>query len=206
MDFRKSRGTLYIVSAPSGAGKTTLCEKLAREMPSLSYSISHTTRNPRVGEEDGKDYYFIAEDKFKAMIAAGEFAEWAEVHGNLYGTSKAELKRLFDEGKDVILDIDTQGAMQIKKSGMDGVFIFIVPPSREELERRLRGRGTDDDEIIKRRLGNAVGEMRLYREYGYLIVNDRLEQALDELRSVVVAEKNRMEYIDDSKFRDKFGL
>jgi len=206
MDFRKQRGFLVIVSAPSGAGKTTICEKLASEMPSLAYSISHTTRKPRGGERDGVDYYFVPEEQFKEMAASGVFVEWAHVHGNLYGTSGAEIERLLGQGKDVILDIDVQGAMQIKVSGMSGAFVFMVPPSMEELERRLRGRDTDDEEAIQKRLMNAVGEIKLYDGYDYLIVNDKLEDALGELKAVVLAGKDLVHNVDDARLRAAFGI
>ncbi len=199
-------GVLYIVSAPSGAGKTTLCNELSKVMPTLSHSISHTTRKPRPGEQDGVHYYFVTEEKFGEMADADEFAEWATVHGNLYGTSKAELERLFGQGKDVILDIDTQGAMQIKKSGLPGVFIFILPPSMEELERRLRGRDSDDDAEIRRRLAKAVDEIRSYGEYHYVIVNEDFYVALDALKSIVTAEKNTVDRIDQGWMRDKFSI
>jgi len=203
--FYKSRGILFVVSAPSGAGKTTLCDRLSKEMPSLAYSISHTTRGPRGGEKDGKEYYFVTPEKFASMVEAGEFVEWAEVHGNRYGTSRAELDRLFSMGRDVILDIDTQGAMQIKKA-MPATFIFILPPSMGVLEQRLRGRDTDDDEVIRKRLANAVGEIRIYREYDYVIVNDRLEDALERLKMVVSVSRDRSWNIDESLIREEFGI
>jgi len=204
--MNSSAGVLYIVSAPSGAGKTTLCKELSKVMPALSHSISHTTRKPRPGEVDGEHYYFVDAEKFMEMVASGEFVEWATVHGNLYGTSRAELTRLFDQGREVIVDIDTQGAMQIKKSGTPGVFIFILPPSMEELERRLRGRESDDDNEIKRRLGRAVDEIRSYGEYDYVIVNDDFDRALDALRSVMIAEKNTVDRIDRVWMKNKFGI
>ena len=205
-DFRNKKGILFIVSAPSGAGKTTLCNDLTAKMPSLVHSISHTTRTPRPGEVDGEHYYFVTQERFKAMEEAGEFAEWAIVHGNLYGTSKTELERLFGLGKDVILDIDTQGAMKIKASGMGGVFVFILPPSMEVLEKRLRGRESDKEEDIRKRLERGVEEIRSYGDYDYLVVNDDFGAALDALRSVVVAEKNRVGSVDAGLLKEKFGL
>lgn len=207
--FHKKKGLLYIVSAPSGAGKTTLCRQLSGAMPSLSYSISHTTRKPRPGEFEGEHYYFVSEEEFESIKQAGGFVEWANVHGNLYGTSKTELERLFNLGNDVILDIDTQGAMQVRGSGVGGVFISLLPPSMEELERRLRGRDTDDEEVIRRRLGRAVDEIRFILEekiYDYLIINDNLVSALDVLKSVITAEKNRLADYDLELVKKNFGL
>ena len=207
--FHKRKGLLYIVSAPSGAGKTTLCRQLSGAMPTLSYSISHTTRNPRPGEFEGEHYYFVTEEEFERIKQAGGFVEWANVHGNLYGTSKNEIERLFNLGNDVILDIDTQGAMQVRGSGVGGVFISLLPPSMEELERRLRGRDTDDEEVIKRRLERAVDEIRFIMEedvYDFLIINDNLVSALDVLKSVITAEKNRLANYDLQLIKKKFGL
>jgi len=207
--FHKKKGLLYIVSAPSGAGKTTLCRQLSGAMTSLSYSISHTTRKPRPGEFEGEHYYFVSEEDFERIKQAGGFVEWANVHGNLYGTSKAELERLFNLGNDVILDIDTQGAMQVRGSGVGGVFISLLPPSMEELERRLRGRDTDDEEVIKRRLERAVEEIRFIMEekvYDYLVINDNLVSALDVLKSVITAEKNRLVNYDLQLIKKNFGL
>ena len=199
-------GMLFIVSAPSGAGKTTLCKELSGVMPSLAHSISHTTRKPRPGEVEGEHYYFVTGDEFRRIADGGGFAEWAAVHGNLYGTSRAELKRLFDLGKDVKLDIDTQGATQIKSSGVPGVFIFILPPSMEELEKRLRGRETDDEEEIKRRLKRAQDEIKSYKEYDYVIVNKDFTVALDALRAVVIAEKNTVDRVDRVWMNEKFSI
>lgn len=199
-------GVLYIISAPSGAGKTTLCNELTARMPGLAHSISHTTRKPRPGEADGVHYYFVDEAKFESMVKSGGFVEWAKVHGNLYGTSKAELDRLLGEGKDVILDIDTQGAMQIREAGASGVFVFILPPSMQELETRLRGRDSDDDAEIKKRLDRAIDEIKDYHRYDYMIVNDVFEDALDKLRAIIVSDKCRVGYTDRSWMRDRFGI
>jgi len=204
--FYKSNGILFVVSAPSGAGKTTLCDRLASELPNLAFSVSHTTRNPRAGEENGREYHFATAEAFDGMVKDGAFVEWAEVHGNRYGTSRAEIERLFSEGKDVILDIDTQGAMQIQESGMHGTFVFILPPSMSVLEQRLRGRDTDDDSVIKRRLANAVGEIKLFKRYDYVIVNDVLDEAFDRLRMVVTVSRDRVWNIDESLLRVEFGI
>ncbi|HEY3346893.1 MAG TPA: guanylate kinase [Nitrospirota bacterium] len=202
----KKEGMLYIVSAPSGAGKTTLCKELAGVMPALSHSISHTTRKPRPGEAEGEHYYFVSEDEFMSIAGARGFVEWANVHGNYYGTSKKELERLFGLGRDVILDIDTQGARQIRQSGIPGVFIFILPPSMQELERRLRGRDSDDEAEIARRLKRAVDEIKSFEEYDYIVVNENLKTALDTLMSVLVAERNRIANIDSRWIRENFGI
>ena len=196
--YRKKQGMLFIVSAPSGAGKTTLCKDLSgAEGLTLSHSVSHTTRKPRPDEREGDPYYFVTESEFLALRDSGGFVEWATVHGNYYGTSKAELDRLFSMGRDVILDIDTQGARKIKDSGISGTFIFILPPSMEELERRLRGRNSNDEADIKIRLARAVEEIREYRMYDYVIVNQNLLNALNELKSVVIAGKTRLESLDE---------
>lgn len=180
-------GTFLVVSAPSGAGKTTLVKKLLNEFPNFGYSVSCTTRAPREGEVDGRDYRFITKDQFHEMRLQGSFAEWAVVHGNFYGTPLAPLQDLSRQGRDVLLDVDVQGAAQLKSSLPHAEFVFILPPSLEELERRLTGRGTDAPEVIARRLENARGEIADARWFDALIVNDALEQAYAELRSVYIA-------------------
>jgi len=160
-------------------------------MPLLSFSVSHTTRSPRRGERDGIDYHFISREAFVDMRLAGDFLEWAEVHGNLYGTSKKSVEDGLAAGLDIFLDIDVQGARQLRKSGIKALFIFIVPPSWEELERRLRGRGSEATEIIALRLTNARHEMSEVTLYDHVIVNDRIEHAVDMLRAVVLAERSR---------------
>jgi guanylate kinase len=205
MSERKKR-LLFIVSAPSGAGKTTLCKELAGVMPSLSHSVSHTTRAARPGEKEGEHYYFVSEDEFLRIRESGGFVEWAQVHGNLYGTSKMELERLFSQGKDVILDIDTQGAQKIRDAGVEGIFIFILPPSMEELERRLRGRNSDDEEVIRTRLKRAVEEIKEYDRYDYVIKNENFAAALDILKSVIVAEGSRLGNIDRDWVKEHFSI
>ena len=178
------KGTLYIISAPSGAGKTTLCKRVLNSMEDVVFSVSHTTRKPRDGELDGVHYHFVSVAEFMAMIDMGEFFEWAEVHGNFYGTSVASVKSELEYGRDVILDIDVQGASQIKKIFPDAITIFVMPPSMEELEARLRNRGTDDKEVIQRRLVNARSEINRITEYDYTVINDDLEKASLELASL----------------------
>ena len=181
------QGIALVLSAPSGAGKTTLVQRLLRAFPLLGYSVSCTTRQPRQGEVDGKDYIFISREEFEQRRAEGYFAEWAEVHGNFYGTPLAPVKEKLRLGQDLIFDIDVQGAAQLKLSLTEAVFVFILPPSMTELERRLRSRGLDDEKTIERRLVNAQQEILAARWYDALVVNDNLDVAYDELRAVFVA-------------------
>lgn len=187
----KREGVLYVISAPSGAGKTTLCKEIIDRFPNLRHSVSYTTRTPRQGEVHGRDYFFVGQEEFKRMVAAGEFAEWAEVHGNLYGTSLATLNESRTQGIDLILDIDCQGARQLKGRFEGGVYIFVLPPSMEELRRRLDNRSSDSAEVIERRIRNAAGEIRESRWYDYIIVNDKLDEAAEQLQSVLIAEQCR---------------
>jgi guanylate kinase len=187
----KRRGTLFVVSAPSGAGKTTLCRELRKRVPGLAYSISVTTRAPRMGETHGVDFEFVDDARFRAMIAAGEFAEHAVVHGQLYGTRANPLERALAAGTDVLLDIDTQGAARLKAHAPEAVLIFIVAPSMKELEQRLRERRSDNETEITRRLARAREEIALWRRYDYLIVNRDVKEALDQLEAVVAAERTR---------------
>ncbi|HEX7814907.1 guanylate kinase [Dyella sp.] len=184
-------GTLFIVAAPSGAGKSTLVNALLEREPTISLSISHTTRPPRAGEQYGRHYYFVERGDFEREIADGIFLEHAEVHGNLYGTSRHTVSELLNKGCDVLLEIDWQGARQIRRSKPDCVSVFILPPSRKELERRLRGRGSDSPEVIERRLHNSREEIAHAHEFDYIIVNDRFEDALGDLQSIVHAVRQR---------------
>jgi len=194
--MKRREGLLFVVSAPSGAGKTTLCRALTDSLENLTHSISYTTRKPRPGEIDGRDYYFVTEERFRNMVRAGDFAEWAQVHSNLYGTSRRVLDEMRIDGTDVILDIDTQGAGQIKEKCQDAVFIFIMPPSLEILEERLRHRKSDNEDEIKKRMRRARDEIRDYTMYDYIIVNRDFDRALTELRSVVLAERCRTRLIE----------
>jgi guanylate kinase len=187
----RRRGTLFVVSAPSGAGKTTLCREIRQRVPGLAYSISVTTRAPRAGEVHGVDFEFVDEARFRATIAAGEFAEHAVVHGHLYGTRAAILERALASGTDVLLDIDTQGAAQLKRHSPEAVLIFVVAPSLAELALRLRERRSDNDNDITRRLARAREEIALWRRYDYLIVNRDVKEALDQLEAIIVAERTR---------------
>lgn len=182
-------GNLYVVAAPSGAGKTTLVKLLLERESTVELSISWTTRAPRPGELDGREYHFTTSEQFKAMIGRGEFLEWAEVHGNFYGTSQTWIAERLAAGHDVLLEIDWQGAQQVRALFPQAIGVFILPPSMAELTRRLTGRGTDAPEVIARRLAAAEAEMRHVGEFDYVIVNDQLEQALDDLCAVVRASR-----------------
>ena len=186
-------GTLYIISAPSGAGKTSLVKALLERTEQITVSVSNTTRAARPGEVDGKDYHFTAIDTFKQMIGEDAFLEHAQVFDNFYGTSQANVMELMAQGIDVILEIDWQGAQQVREKMPAAVSIFILPPSREELENRLRGRNTDSEEIIARRMRDAISEMSHYEEFDYLVFNDDFDTALDELRAVIIARRQRAE-------------
>jgi len=180
---------LLIISSPSGAGKTTLTHRLLQEFPELRFSVSHTTRPPRANEVDGQDYHFIEEDDFRRLVDEGSFAEWAEVHGNLYGTSVSEIEKARAEGKQgVLFDVDYQGARQIKEKFPEAIGVFILPPSMEELRRRLDGRGSDDAASRRRRFEKAREEIEHYPFFDYMIVNDELQKALAQLRGIVLAE------------------
>ena len=183
---------LLIISSPSGAGKTTLARDLLQQFPDLMFSVSHTTRKPRAGERDGIDYHFVERDAFLAQVEKGAFAEWAEVHGNLYGTSLEEIERCRRIGKrGILFDIDYQGARQIRARRSDAVSVFVLPPSMAELRRRLQTRSTDDEATIEERFFNAKREIEHYGFFDYLIVNDDLKRARESLRSVVWAERSR---------------
>jgi guanylate kinase len=184
-------GTLFIVSAPSGAGKTTLVGRLLQDDPQVRHSVSFTTRAPRPGEQDGREYNFIDVQRFLAMRERGEFAEWAEVHDNFYGTSRTWLEERMKEGCDMMLEIDWQGAQQMRRQFPEAVSIFILPPSLAELERRLRGRGADSEDVIARRVAGALGEMRHVAEFDFVIINNDLDVALGELKAAVCASRLR---------------
>jgi len=193
---KRRKGLLFVVSAPSGAGKTSLCRAITDSLENLTHSISYATRKPRPGEIDGRDYYFVGQERFREMIQAGDFAEWAEVHANYYGTSRRVLDDMISKGLDVILDIDTQGAAQIKAKYDTAVFIFIMPPSLDILEERLRNRKSDHEDEIRKRMKRAREEIRDYAMYDYIIVNRDFDRALTELRSVVISERCRTRLMD----------
>lgn len=179
-----SQGTLYIVSAPSGAGKTSLLKEVRSRLPDLAVAVSHTTRTARPGENDGEHYHFVGNTGFAKMIDEQQFLEHAGVFGNFYGTSKQAVETLLSAGKDVVLEIDWQGARQVREAYPDAVSIFIVPPSVDELEARLKGRGQDAEEIIAKRMAEAKAELSHYPEYQYCIINDDFNRAVEELATV----------------------
>ncbi len=186
-----NKGLLVIISAPSGVGKTSLCKEVLKFFPDLRHSVSYTTRAPRPGEKDGLDYQFVSEEKFQEMIDGGMFAEWAEIHGNRYGTAANALKEYLRNGNEVILDLDGQGARQIREEFPNSIYVYILPPSWKELEERLRSRRTDSNEDIKRRLENAKEELQYAEHYDYIVINDAFNVAVSTLRSIIVAEKCR---------------
>ena len=186
-----TRGVLFVVSSPSGGGKGTLIQRVLKEVPNLSYSISYTTRAPRNGEVDGREYFFVTPQEFEHRIAAGEFLEWAHVHGKLYGTSRHQVSREIFEGRDIILEVDVQGAASVRELVSDSVSIFILPPSVETLRQRLMARGTDSPEELDLRLKHAPEELRHYKSFDYVIINDEVEKAATQLRCIVQAERAR---------------
>jgi guanylate kinase len=204
LQAKKSRGSLFIVSAPSGAGKTTLCTKVLSFTPNLHFSVSYTTRQPRSGEINDRDYTFISREDFKSMVEKAEFVEWAEVHGELYGTSRDRIETLMDSGKDVILDIDTQGALQIKEHYREGIYIFVLPPSFGILKTRLEKRETDSRNEINKRLRTALSEIKTYAQYDYVIINDIFEDALKELESIIIAQRASVNKINPLWIQETF--
>lgn len=182
------KGLLIVLSGPSGAGKGTICTELRKRMPNLVYSVSMTTRQPRVGEEEGVNYFFRTKEEFEQLLAKDAFIEHAKVYDNYYGTPKQHVLDLLNEGKSVILEIDIQGAMQVKDCFSDGVFIYIVPPSLDILSNRLRDRGTDAADVINKRLSLASSELALAHRYDYIVVNDILDDAVDKVASILKSE------------------
>lgn len=192
-DGTSGDGQLFVVSAPSGTGKTTVVERLVQVVADLTMSRSYTSRQARAGERDGLDYNFVSRPTFEAMVARGEFLEYADVFGNLYGTGRVDTERLMASGKDVVLVIDVQGARQVRATGVSLVTVFVLPPSFEVLEQRLRGRGKDADEAIRRRLDTARAEVAAYEHYEYVVVNDDLDACVTAMRSIILAERVRRE-------------
>ncbi len=193
-----------MVSAPSGAGKTTLCKELLALVPGLEPSVSYTTRKPRPGEVHGRDYFFIGENAFQEMVQRKEFAEWARVYGHLYGTPRAAVVDRMEKGVDVLLEIDTQGALQIKKNFSDAIYIYILPPSLDALHARLEARGSDSKEEIQRRLQKAREEVWSYREYFYIVRNEDMKRALQELEAIVLAERIKTKRLDMAWLEENF--
>ena len=186
-----------MISAPSGSGKTTLVRKLIASFSDLRFSVSYTTRAPRGGERDGVDYHFVTRGEFQEKIRSEEFLEWAEVHGNLYGTSKPETERIRAAGQDILLDVDVQGADQVRKAEPEAVTMFVMPPSFEVLEERLRGRKQDSPEVIEGRLAGARREIDRYRDYHYVLVNDGIEETAELLKAIVLAERARPHLLEE---------
>ena len=186
---RQRRGLIVVVSAPSGTGKTTVLKRFFARHPECVYSVSATTRAPRAGEQDGDDYFFISDGEFRKGIKAGEFVEWAEVHGELYGTPERFLESRVKLGQDVILDIDTQGAFQLKSKHPEAILIFLAPPSFEELERRLRSRKTEPDDVVERRLDVAKRELQLSNQYDHVVVNTEIEAAVAGIEAAIEKER-----------------
>ena len=208
-ELEPARGLLIVVSSPSGAGKTTLCHRLIDEFPDIVFSVSYTTRAMRRGEEEGVDYHFVDRAKFEQMVANEEFAEWAEVHGNRYGTTVEAVQQALGGGRHVLFDVDYQGGRQIKaKFETEAVLVFVLPPSLQELERRLRQRATDAPDVIERRLKKAHEELKQYGLYQYLIVNDELPRAYDRLRAIYLAAQcgiDRVGHIAERLVREAEG-
>jgi len=186
-----SRGTLFVVSSPSGGGKGTIIRHVLAVAKNLRYSVSYTTRAPRLGEVDGREYFFVNRETFEGMVAAGEFLEWACVHGNLYGTSKDQVIEETAAGSDLILEVDVQGAASVRQLLMDSVSIFILPPSYDVLRQRLITRGTDSPEELELRLRNAPEELKQYSAFDYVIINDEIDRAVGQLASIIYAERAR---------------
>jgi len=197
----KGEGIFIAVSAPSGTGKTSICREVLKMLPDVRFSVSYTTRPLRLGERDGKDYNFISEKEFRRRIEEGEFTEWAENYGYLYGTSGKTMKGFLEKGYDLILDVDPRGAKELKKNYPGGIFVFVLPPSIDELRVRLRRRGVEKEEIIEGRLKKVMDEIKEIVWYDYVIINDSLGSAIDNLRSIYVAEKSRKERLAE-RIRD----
>ena len=197
------KGLLFVVSGPSGVGKSTLCKSMVAQVSQTMLSISRTTRNPRPGEQDGVDYCFLDEPRFREMIERDQFVEWAEVYGNLYGTPKQQLEEAMNQGIDVLLDIDAQGARQIMKRFSEAVYVFVAPPSLEVLRTRLYGRASDSPDAIQRRLQSASEEIANFRSYHYLIRNEELSKATKELESIICAERVKTERLNTQWLKQK---
>ncbi len=193
------RGLLIVISGASGTGKGTVCKKILNDLPAVAYSISATTREPRPGETDGREYYFLGRDEFKSWIADGKFLEYAQVYGNFYGTPLNKIEERLNRGEDILLEIDVQGALNVKKKCPEGIFIFLLPPSLDELKRRIEGRGTETPASLERRLKNAVAEIKIGLEYDYVVVNDTIENAAEKIKAILTAERCKV-----SRNADKF--
>lgn len=191
-----NKGLLIVVSGPSGTGKGTVCGELLASTE-LAYSISATTRSPRAGEVDGKNYYFLTREEFERRIEAGDFLEYANVYGNYYGTPLGEIEKRLSAGEDILLEIDTQGALNVMEKCPDALFIFLLPPSIAELERRIKGRGTETAESLAKRLGSARAEIAIGKKYNYVVVNDTVKNAVARIQSIITAEHCRVDKNED---------
>lgn len=198
MSSKARRGILFVVSGPSGVGKTSLCQRLVAEMPDVVQSVSYTTRTQRPGEQQGREYHFIASQDFERRVAAGEFLEWARVHNALYGTSRRQVEHLTATSQDVLLAIDVQGAAHLRRTDVDAVFVFLLPPSLLELTQRLRQRGSESAAERQRRLAVARQELAQYTEYDYAVVNERLAVAVEALKTIMLAERHRVKRLGPS--------
>ncbi len=187
-----ARGVLFVISAPSGTGKSSVTKRLLESVEGIDFSVSYTTRPRRAGERDGREYHFVDDASFDAMVARDGFLEWAHVFGHRYGTGREATEAALDSGRDLLLDIDVQGARRVRDSGVAAVSVFLLPPDYATLQHRLRSRASDDEEQIRRRLALARQEADEYRHYDYLVINDRLEQAVEDVRSIVTAERRRV--------------
>ena len=188
-----NKGLLIVVSGASGTGKGTVCKKLLNDLPEMYYSISATTRQPRKGETDGVEYFFITVEEFKSKIAEGKFLEYAEVYGNFYGTPLYKIEEHLQRGENVLLEIDTQGALKVMEKCPDGVYIFLLPPSLKELLSRIKNRGTEDEETLKRRFESAAAEIAIGKKYQYVVVNDVIDNAVEKIKSIITAESCKVQ-------------
>lgn len=195
------RGLLIVVSGASGTGKGTVCKKILADLPEVAYSVSATTRKPRPGEVDGREYYFLSREEFQTWIAEEKFLEYAEVYGNFYGTPLNKIEERLNRGEDILLEIDVQGALNVKQKCPEGIYIFLLPPSLEELKRRIEGRGTENPESLSRRLKNAVAEIKIGLQYNYVVVNDSVDDAAAQIKAILTAERCKIE-----RNRDKFNF
>lgn len=190
--YRRNKGNLVVISGPSAVGKGTICKELVKRYDDIVYSVSATTRKPRAGEVDGREYFFYTEDEFLNMIENNTFLEWAKVYENYYGTPESFVEKVTSNGKDCILEIDVQGALQVKKKRPDGIFIFVVPPSKEELISRITFRGTEDEIEIAKRMKSVDAELALIKNYDYIVINDDLDNAVEMIRCIFIAERARV--------------
>lgn len=201
-------GIIFVASGPSGTGKSTICKEILKKNSNLYFSISCTTRSPRTGEENGRDYYFISDEEFQDRVGNGEFIEFAVVHGNHYGTLYSEVDRFVDSGEDVLLDIDVQGVTEVQRgmkadsSHRNSRFIFVGPPSIEELERRLRSRATESEDRIRKRLDVAYDELRSWRNYDFLVINSELQKAVADITAIIQSERHRCDIINNNPWKE----